>query len=504
MAGEVLLGQFTIVRKIGQGGFGSVYLADQTDVNRKAVVKVAHADLARDPMFKERFLREAKVLAALDHHHLVKLYNFGDLGDGQLFLVMEYGGDRSLADEIRNHQRIQLSRALLIAEQICDALQEAHDHRPSVVHRDLKPANVLLSQKNGKDWIKVVDVGIAKLLHADGKVDESESTLAVMGGVNLTPEYASPEQCSGRSVDQRSDLYSLGTVLYEMIVGALPIKAASRVDYVRAQSMEQPIAPSKRGIAVPPSVSRILETALAKDPAKRFQSARDMRAAIAQARAEAARKSSFNRPVRSALALMGLFLLLGLAGVGAWWIRQHELPGFLVRWMGIDTASAGPSSSTPPKAVVQTEPKPAPAPVIVPAAARPAVAPPPPPPAPAPLKPLLVKIRSPDDEDLRVKALGDTTTSDGLTLTKDAGTLVASASRGQWTFVINYRRLNDDLEFEVRPTPASAIRHDGDVLAPRGTPGTIRIQAGKPAKLSFEDNNQNEFELLIRSQVAPN
>ncbi len=273
--GATLLGQFQILRRIGKGGFGAVYLADQIGVDRKAVVKVVNLALTQNPTFLLRFHREARVLALLDHHHLCKLYAFGEY-EGQPFLAMEYGGDRTLAEEIRRAGRLDEKRALSIAAQICDALAEAH--RQGVVHRDLKPANVLLSARGSEDWVKVVDVGIAKLM--GGGEEVPDAALTVTGTIVGTPQYFSPEQARGVAVDGRSDLYSLGVVLFEMLTGKLPISAATPIDFVRAHNVEPPTSPRHLGVEVSRVTEAILFKTLAKVPEARFQSAAELAEAL--------------------------------------------------------------------------------------------------------------------------------------------------------------------------------------------------------------------------------
>src|SRR5712691_1574142 len=232
LVGTTILGQYEIVKKIGDGGFGSVYLANQLGVQRRAVVKVVQTATDEDSqVVLKRFQREATVLGALDNSHLVKLYNFGSLDDGRPFLAMEYGGDVTVADEMKKQRKLKPERALMIAEQVCEALGEAHSR--GIIHRDLKPQNIMISRKEGRDWVKVVDVGIAKIMDSSA-VDAEGQKLTGTGMVIGTPAYFSPEQCHGVGMDGRSDLYTLGIVLYELIAGQLPLKGLSPVDYVRA------------------------------------------------------------------------------------------------------------------------------------------------------------------------------------------------------------------------------------------------------------------------------
>jgi serine/threonine protein kinase len=307
------LGQYEIERKIGDGGYGSVYLATQIGVSRRAVIKVLAAQTREDrEVVLQRFQREAKVLAALDSQHLVRLYNIGELETGQPFFAMEYGGDVTLAEEIERHKRLRPDRALLIAAQICEALQEAHSH--GVVHRDLKPQNILLGRKDGQDWVKVVDVGIAKLLDS-AAVDEGGARLTGTGMVIGTAAYFSPEQSHGVAVDGRSDLYTLGIVLYEMLSGRLPVRGDTPVDFVRAHLMDPPTPLATQGVQVPAHLEALVMKALAKKPADRFQSAAAMRDAILDARARLREPEPKKKRRRSLKLLAGGGALLLLAGL---------------------------------------------------------------------------------------------------------------------------------------------------------------------------------------------
>jgi serine/threonine-protein kinase len=282
LVGTVLPGQFRVTRVLGEGGFGTVYLAEQLGVGRLAVVKVVKPELVASAHLLARFDREARVLASLGHHHLVQLYVADRLPNGQPFLAMEYGGDRTLQDEIRRAGKLEPARALLIAEQICEALGEAHTHVPKVVHRDLKPANVMLAEKAGRDFVKVVDVGMARLLGPSDSLDES--LITARGALVGTPAYFSPEQARGDPADERSDLYALGCILFEMLSGKLPFDARSPHQFIHAHCYEAPLPLEAVGLVVPDDVRQALYRALEKDPADRFQTAAEMRDALQAAR----------------------------------------------------------------------------------------------------------------------------------------------------------------------------------------------------------------------------
>jgi serine/threonine-protein kinase len=280
LIGQEPLGQYRVLQKLGEGGFGAAYLAEQLGIGRKSVIKVLHRHLLGTNEAVRRFEREAKVLAALDHHHIVRIYNSGVLDDGRLFVAMEYGGDTTLEAEIRRGGPLDADRALRIAEQVCEALQEAHDH--GVVHRDLKPANILLGRKGTQDWVKVVDVGIARIVE---ERDQGAARLTKTGAIIGTPAYFSPEQARGLTVDGRSDLYSMAISLYEMLTGALPVQGVTPMDFVRAHCVDPPTPMSRYGVSLPGYLEDVIWKALEKDPDHRYQSAEEMREALAKARA---------------------------------------------------------------------------------------------------------------------------------------------------------------------------------------------------------------------------
>jgi len=294
LIGQTPLGQYRILEKLGEGGFGAAYLAEQVGVQRLAVIKVLHTRFLDADEVVRRFEREAAVLAKLDNQHLVRLYNFGKLDGGQLFLAMEHGGDATLAEAIRANGRLEVDLALLIAQQVCEALEEAHQH--AIVHRDLKPQNILLARKGTHDWVKVVDVGIAKILDTPDATEPGRGALTRSGAIIGTPAYFSPEQARGLSVDARSDLYAVGVVLYEMLIGQLPLVGLTPREYARAHNADRPTGYKSHGVDLPSWLEQLVMKALEKDPAKRFQTAQEMQDALG-----AAREQIFRGPRRIGL-----------------------------------------------------------------------------------------------------------------------------------------------------------------------------------------------------------
>ena len=333
--GTVLIGQYEIRKKLGEGTFGAVYLAEQVSVRRKAVIKLLKAE-APGPEVIRRFENEAAVLATLESQHVVRLYNFGQMEDGRFFLAMEYGGNRTLEELIRTEAPLDPVRALRITEQICQALQEAHTHPRQIVHRDIKPANLLLSTKDGRDWVKVVDLGIAKLKD-EARLGELAAKLTADGMVIGTPAYFSPEQASGQKAEARSDLYSLSVVLYEMLTRALPVPGKTPLDFVRTHIIEPPIPFARHGVQQPPWLEQLVLKGLQKKAAARFASADQMREELAQARRRL-EKSREKTPRGLIAGAAGGVLLLA---VGGGWVALRP----------------SPMPPEPPPAVVDTPPK---------------------------------------------------------------------------------------------------------------------------------------------------
>jgi len=256
--------RYQVTHLIARGGMAMVYRARDTLLNRAVALKILYAELSADPLFVERFRREAQAAANLSHPNIVPVFDWGE-DQGTYFIVMELVDGTSLAELLRGGNTLSPSRSAQIVAQVAAALGYAH--RSGVVHRDVKPGNILIT-KDGQ--VKVTDFGIAQAV-------SSEDHLAEAGSVMGTATYFSPEQAEGVAVDGRSDVYSLGVVLYEMLVGRPPFVGDSPVE-VSSQHVRGIVTPpSQISDAVPRELEAIVMEALAKNPAHRYQSAEDLR-----------------------------------------------------------------------------------------------------------------------------------------------------------------------------------------------------------------------------------
>src|SRR3984893_1517479 len=264
LAGRVFSSRYEIQREVAQGGMAEVYLARDRLLDRPVALKALFPEYAREPSFVERFRREAQAAANLNHPNIVAIYDWGQ-ESGTYFIVMEYVEGRSLRELIHTEGTIEPGQAADIAAEIASAL--AFAHRSGVVHRDVKPGNVLLTQSG---TVKVTDFGIARAGTGDG--------LTQTGSVMGTATYFSPEQAQGLAVDGRSDVYSVGVVLYELVCGVAPFAGDSPVSVAYKHVRADPVPPSRRNPDVPQALEQIIMSALAKDPEHRYQSADDLRA----------------------------------------------------------------------------------------------------------------------------------------------------------------------------------------------------------------------------------
>jgi len=274
---------YKIVSKLGEGGMGEVYLAEDTKLKRKVALKVLPPEMASDPNRLERFQREAEAVAAMDHPNIVTIYSVEET-DGAHFLTMSYIEGESLGQHIPAGG-LEIDQLFDIAIPLADALAAAHDK--SVTHRDLKPANIMITTEGR---VKVLDFGLAKLAedalpHGD---DEPTQALTREGLVVGTVPYMSPEQVEGRSVDHRTDIFSLGVLLYEMATGDRPFRGENSAQVVSSILRDDPPTVAERKAELPFHLSRIVRHCLEKDPLKRYQSALDIKNELEGLRAEIA------------------------------------------------------------------------------------------------------------------------------------------------------------------------------------------------------------------------
>lgn len=278
--GQTLRGKYQILAKLGQGGMGTVYKVRHLHFDEICALKVVGSHLTEDPGFLQRFRAEALVMRRLRHPNAVRVQDFDETEDGRPFMVMEYIEGQSLDKAMATEPPFHPRRAVRIASQICAALGEAH--QLGIIHRDIKPANILLARTaTGGEEVKVLDFGVAKVKESSTLM--LGASLTRTGFVVGTPEYMSPEQargCRGEEMDGRTDLYSLGIVLYEMLTGRLPYSADTPVMMLMAHVQSVPVDPRTLRADLPPPLVSLVLRALEKDPAQRFPSAEAMREAL--------------------------------------------------------------------------------------------------------------------------------------------------------------------------------------------------------------------------------
>ena len=276
-AGTVVDHRYRIEGQLGKGGFGAVFLASHVATRQQVVLKVLKPDLTEDPTQVQRFYNEARASSLLSHPHTVRVHDFGQTDGGLLYIAMERLHGRELAQAIKEAPggRIAPLRLARIAVAVCKSLSEAH--HAGLVHRDLKPDNVFLCNVHGEDeFVKVIDFGIAKPVDApvDGGLTRTGFTVG-------TPKYMSPEQVMQRSLDGRSDLYSLGIVMYQCLCGEVPFSGSTPMETLMAHVQMQAVPLPQRMPGLPASLAAVVAKAMAKQPAERFADADAMRAALA-------------------------------------------------------------------------------------------------------------------------------------------------------------------------------------------------------------------------------
>ena len=277
--GRDIAGQFKILEKIGSGGMGAVYKAEQPEMRRFVAVKILHPRYLSRPDLVSRFRREARAMSHLSHPNTARVFLYGQLDDGACYFVMEYLAGKNLAQTVRAEGPMDVSRAVNIMVQVCGALEEAH--KQGIVHRDLKPENVFLTTQGGiSDYPKVLDFGLAKV--TEREMRPGSLILTQEGMVFGTPEFMSPEQARGEKLDGRSDIYSLGVIMYELLTGKLPFDANQPMEFIQKHIKEPPVPLSKRAPNRdwPQGLWEVLEKSLAKKVDQRFATANEFAAAL--------------------------------------------------------------------------------------------------------------------------------------------------------------------------------------------------------------------------------
>jgi serine/threonine-protein kinase len=292
LIGQVLAERYHVLKKLGEGGMGQVFLAEHVKMGSVCAIKVMNRGLRDDVDAIMRFGREAANASKINHPHVARVHDYGETVDGLIYLAMEYVPGDSLSTVLKWQRPLPTARAVGIAYQIADALAAAHEL--GIVHRDLKPDNILVARaREGGDLVKIVDFGIAKAMQG------ASQTVTRSGFVVGTLQYLSPEQLTGDAVDGRSDLYALGCIMYEMLAGERAFNGPSSEMVITRRLTEPPPSPHASNPDLPKALDAVVVRALARSPAERFQTAEELREALApflQASTEFNRRRVVSRP----------------------------------------------------------------------------------------------------------------------------------------------------------------------------------------------------------------
>ena len=330
---ESLIGRtvshYRILEQLGEGGMGVVYLAEDTLLGRRVAIKTLHSRIGQDQQFRARFLREARAVSTLSHPHIATIYDYGETENGEPYIVMELIKGETLG-ELMLTEKLTVGRSIDIIKQVAEALAEAHHH--GIIHRDIKPTNVAINERG---HVKVLDFGLAKqiALSPDADSDPEQQTLLVShtreGVIVGTPLYLSPEQALGNEVDARSDLFSLGGLLYECIAGKPPFFGKSTADICAKVLRDDPPPPSTLNRSVPKELDRVTLKCLQKKPDLRYQSADEIVVALGrvQSNLESDATKTVTRLIRSTVAQRPSGTLATISDI----FRRPRLPvGYVV------------------------------------------------------------------------------------------------------------------------------------------------------------------------------
>jgi serine/threonine protein kinase len=331
---QVIAGRFRIECEIGTGGMGTVYRATHLGLERPVAVKIIKPEFAADQDVADRFMREARTMAKLRHPHAAMIFDAGNLPDGRHFIVMEFVEGRTLSEILAEEGRFMPERAVRIAADICDVLSEAH--KLGIIHRDLKPSNIMLNERG----VCVLDFGVAKVLATSADATATHHATTGSGMIVGTPRYMSPEQCLGQRVGARSDLYSLGVLLYEMMAGRPPfVDALQSAVLVKQATAAPPPLPQLRS-DVPHTLAVAIHTLLAKRPEHRPQTAEAARKLLEKSIVRQSQTLSEEQPFAATVA--------ALDRSGRSVIFRTVAPIALIAIFGVALLAWGRSGQIPP------------------------------------------------------------------------------------------------------------------------------------------------------------
>jgi serine/threonine-protein kinase len=357
LIGHTLAERYRLTRKIGEGGMGAVYEAQHVLIGKPVAVKVLREKYVDRPEVAQRLVQEARLASSIRHENIVDITDSGATEDGRTFVVMEHLHGQSLAQLIRTEGALSEARAIAIASQAASALGAAHER--GIVHRDVKPENLFIVDRNGKDFVKVVDFGISKTVRPGGLPAEESLRLTDTGLVLGTPLYMSPEQARGEDdLDHRIDIYALGVILYESLTGEVPFHASNYLGVIAQVVASEPTAPRllRPELRISETMERVVQKAMAKSRADRYTSMAaleaDLERVLAGGNVEAPRASlPTPRPRGNGLLLAAMGVLAGTA--------------LLLAIDRFTRAPAPPPLPTPPVATVPPPPPPAPRTVVL-------------------------------------------------------------------------------------------------------------------------------------------
>jgi serine/threonine protein kinase len=275
--GKTIAEKYRVENLIGSGGTSVVYKAEHLQLRRPVAIKMLKSHLVTDDDSKRRFEQEARAVSSLNHPNVLNVFDVGVTKYGEPYIVMEYLQGISLGEVIAKNGRLPVKRAMHIFVQACNAL--AHAHKKEVLHRDVKPSNIMLvASDDDPDFVKIVDFGLAKLAALTGEFHKLTKTGEVFG----SPVYMSPEQCTGKKLDGRTDIYSMGVVMFETLTGRPPFKERTSIETIRRQIKDAPprISEILTGGEVPKVIETIVNKTLAKNPEERYETMDDLRLAL--------------------------------------------------------------------------------------------------------------------------------------------------------------------------------------------------------------------------------